>query len=302
MLAPAARVSLPWGAAAVLVWAFGLDAPIARAVYQPDSLFAWFFRQYGALVSGIIGWLALLWVLLPTTERRWPVVTQSALILALTMALGAGLLNQLVIKNMAERPRPRDIVLVESSLAVAEISGKSMPSGHAGIGFALAAPAFILRRKSKPLANAVLGGSLVWGACIGLARMMAGAHFFTDVLIAAAVSLGTAAGVAPWVERLTRITRWPLVLIMVIAAWGFVWFNRFTINLVYDGLQPVHHSNLPCPVILPQTNNPIYVTVTGYGAPVSQVRLDNIDGELTLHPWWGLYRNVECRQTELHTP
>ena len=107
------------------------------------------------------------------------------------------------------------------------------------------------------------------GTVIGVARMVAGAHFLTDVLVAAAISLGTAAFLAPWVERVRHVSRWLLVGVLAVAGAGFVWFNHFTVALVYDGKEPYGYIDLPCHVDLPPAGQPLRVTVRGYGAPVS---------------------------------
>jgi len=59
---------------------------------------------------------------------------------------------------------------------------KSFPCGHCAIGFYVSAPWLVLRRRRPRLALGFLLGGLGWGLTMGAARMMAGGHFFSDVV------------------------------------------------------------------------------------------------------------------------
>jgi membrane-associated PAP2 superfamily phosphatase len=59
---------------------------------------------------------------------------------------------------------------------------KSFPSGHAGMGFYLMAPAFVLYRRHRRWALGFLLLGLTGGGILGLARIVQGQHFPSDVL------------------------------------------------------------------------------------------------------------------------
>ncbi len=112
------------------------------------------------------------------------------------LVIGPGILVNCVLKPCWSRPRPhavksfkacddprdppRDFVPVwERAFGVQD---SSFPSGHAAMGFYLMTPAFVCYRRRPWLA----AGSLLLGLCsgtiIGLARVVAGSHFPSDVL------------------------------------------------------------------------------------------------------------------------
>ncbi len=106
-----------------------------------------------------------------------------------TMALGPGVLVNSVFKQNFDRPRPRDIVEFDGSVAYqppgqagAGDRGRSFPSGHASMGFFLAAPYFFLRQRHRRLAIAALWVGTTAGLAIGVVRIMQGGHFLSDVI------------------------------------------------------------------------------------------------------------------------
>ena len=58
----------------------------------------------------------------------------------------------------------------------------SFPCGHASMGFYLMAPAFFLYRRRPRLAAAFLCLGLIAGFTIGMARIVEGSHFASDVI------------------------------------------------------------------------------------------------------------------------
>jgi membrane-associated PAP2 superfamily phosphatase len=111
------------------------------------------------------------------------------LFLVILLAIGPGIIVNVVFKDYWGRPRPRDIVqfggkkefLQPWQKGVAH-QGRSFPSGHSSAAFYLAAPYFVLRR-SKPRAAAWwLTGGLVFGTLMSIARVAQGGHFLSDTL------------------------------------------------------------------------------------------------------------------------
>ncbi|WP_341988732.1 phosphatase PAP2 family protein [Azorhizobium sp. AG788] len=110
-----------------------------------------------------------------------------ALLLALTMAIGPGLLVNGLLKEKWGRPRP---------VHVEEFGGQkafnpwystqgtcpgncSFVSGEGALGFWLTAPASLV---PGPLGVVALGAAVVFGAAAGGLRIAFGGHFFTDVV------------------------------------------------------------------------------------------------------------------------
>ena len=122
-------------------------------------------------------------------QRRMLIPGRAALFLIATLALGPGVLTNGILKGHSARMRPVDVV---------ELGGKerftpwwdprgtcpencSFVAGEASGGFWTLAPAALAPPQWRPLAYAA---ALVFGAAMGVLRMAAGAHFFTDVVFA----------------------------------------------------------------------------------------------------------------------
>jgi lipid A 4'-phosphatase len=122
-------------------------------------------------------------------QRRMLIPGRAALFLIVTLALGPGVLTNGILKEHSARMRPVDVV---------ELGGKerftpwwdprgtcpencSFVAGEASGGFWTLAPAALAPPQWRPLAYAA---ALVFGTAMGLLRMAAGGHFFTDVVFA----------------------------------------------------------------------------------------------------------------------
>ncbi|NBX86769.1 MAG: phosphatase PAP2 family protein, partial [Proteobacteria bacterium] len=177
---------LAFGGLALGAYVSGFDSLLAvwlgslgRSGFGADV--AWFLRQYGTWLGAILALVCLLVIMIPKIFARWRVVYPTALLVVVVALFGGGLLNQVMIQELADRPRPRESVLLATPVAGAELSGNSMPSGHAAMGFLLMVPFFTLRRREwgryKHAAQGFLMGGVVAGLVVGIGRMLAGAHF-----------------------------------------------------------------------------------------------------------------------------
>lgn len=113
----------------------------------------------------------------------------AALFVVALLALGPGLVVNTVFKDNWGRPRPADIVQFGGLETYRPVwspgeprQGRSFPSGHAAVGFFVMAPYFILRRRAPGWARKALTAGIVYGMLMGLARMIQGGHFLTDVI------------------------------------------------------------------------------------------------------------------------
>lgn len=179
-----------------LIWLVDGDLWLARSVYGQAGVwpegnrFPWnLLYEYAGLPAFLLAGLAggtLLGGLFFTrlADQRRP-----ALFLLLLLALGPGLVVNVLLKDHLGRARPREVQEFGGQYTFTQIwergeTGKnsSFPSGHASVGFYLIAPWFILRRRNRAQASYWLAGGLAYGFLVGTARILQGAHFLLDVL------------------------------------------------------------------------------------------------------------------------
>jgi membrane-associated PAP2 superfamily phosphatase len=188
--------------AAVLFWTTRLDLAAADAFRTPCCSWPiaerqpWSFVYKYGVFAGVLLAAAALVVLTVSywSPRRWFPLRRPALYLVLVVALGPGLMVNLVLKDHFGRPRPRDVVELggrEPFLPVGvpgtDRQAKSFPCGHCSMGFYLGVPYLVLRRRRRRAAWAFMGLGLAAGAALGLARMAAGGHFLSDVIASGGV-------------------------------------------------------------------------------------------------------------------
>ncbi|MFA7061794.1 MAG: phosphatase PAP2 family protein [Pedobacter sp.] len=139
-----------------------------------------------AVLLAVAGLLAAAISLRLPAWRHW--IRQGAF-LVLLLALGPGLMVNVIFKDHWGRPRPRDIVQFGGKQEFLQpwqmgINGKgrSFPSGHGSAAFYMTAPYFIYRRSRKRLAYTWLAGGLFFGILMSIARIAQGGHFLSDNL------------------------------------------------------------------------------------------------------------------------
>lgn len=150
----------------------------------------WKFIYDYANVPAFFMVFAALCVLVATFFRQfWRRYRKIALFMVLLLVLGPGLVVNTILKDHWGRARPHEIVNFGGDQmyqpfwkkGVAARNG-SFPCGHASVGFYLFAPFFFLRKTSSRWALFFLAAGIVAGGVVGLARMIQGGHFITDVL------------------------------------------------------------------------------------------------------------------------
>jgi membrane-associated PAP2 superfamily phosphatase len=114
---------------------------------------------------------------------------RAGVFLVLLLALGPGLVVNVVFKDHWGRPRPREIVqfggqrqFLQPWQKGEDGKGRSFPSGHSSAAFYMIAPYFIYRRNNKRLARMWLFGGLAFGLLMSIARITQGGHFLSDNL------------------------------------------------------------------------------------------------------------------------
>jgi membrane-associated PAP2 superfamily phosphatase len=298
-----------FGGLALLGYLSGLEAWLAHAVYQPDisqfwGSLAWWLRQWGAAVPGYIAVAALLALFWPKLWQSRPWLYQACAVLAFTSLLGAGLVNQVIVQELADRHRPRETLLIGQAPQnlPAELSGNSMPSGHAGIAFCLAAPFFVWRRTRPNLAKMVLVAGLGVGAVVGAGRMVLGAHYLSDILVAAAIALSFAAIFTPLLVKVRRVPYRLLLGGFALAGAAVVLGNHFKLTLTAQLPQPLPRLELPCaaaavPAPAGTPAGLLTLQLAGYGAPVSGLKLATTSTTVRLARGLGVFHSLSCTGT-----
>jgi len=175
-----------------------------------DSGF-WKFLYYAAPYASVILTLVALVAWIAGVGRpklsRWRKLSAYWI---LSMGIGPGLITNLILKDHWVRPRPRMLEdfggdFVFERLLHMDLSsyGKSFPCGHATIGFVFFSLGVLLWRSGKTWGKRTGYFALIFGLLIGVARMLQGGHFASDVIWAAAVCLLTAEGL----HRLFKLDR-----------------------------------------------------------------------------------------------
>ncbi len=187
--------------ATLLIYLTDGDRFLAGIIYEPDGIwpgidrFPWNILYDWAPAPGIVlAVLALLVCIGGFFSRSLKKQRRPAIFLLLVLAIGPGLIVNVLLKDNLGRARPREIIEYGGSHQYTEIwqkgttgSNSSFPSGHASIAFYTMAPWFILRDTNKKAAAAFLIFGVGFGAAIGLARMLQGGHFLNDVLWAGGI-------------------------------------------------------------------------------------------------------------------
>ncbi|WP_295385687.1 phosphatase PAP2 family protein [uncultured Thiodictyon sp.] len=189
-------------------WLSDLDLRAAASFYHPAAPDPWwesgkglwvFFYQASPLLSGLILLGSLLAIGAGMVWPYWRRRRWSAIFVLAATLLGPGLVINGVFKDYWGRPRPHQTLDLGGTHAYVpplartpEFQGKSFPSGHSSVGFALGAFALIWQRRRPRLALATLIVSAVLGTLLGLGRMTAGDHFLSDVIWSAVMTYAMA--------------------------------------------------------------------------------------------------------------
>jgi lipid A 4'-phosphatase len=185
-------------AAALLFYAFPeLDIRFSMLFYDPvsgfylaDAPFCRWIYESVEIVS--IAWVVLAVLILAAFWiRKRNVLGLSAkhlLFLLAALAIGPGLMVNLVLKDNWGRARPYDVIQFGGASAFTPafvISGEchhncAFVSGHAAMGFYFIAFGFLCRGRRSLFF--LLAG--IYGTVVGLVRILQGGHFLSDIVFA----------------------------------------------------------------------------------------------------------------------
>jgi lipid A 4'-phosphatase len=185
-------------AAALLFYAFPeLDIRFSMLFYDPvsgfylaDAPFCRWIYESVEIVSIAWGALAVL-ILAASWIRKKNMLKLSArhlIYLLAALAIGPGLIVNLLLKDNWGRARPCDVIQFGGASAFTPafvISGEchhncSFVSGHAAIGFYFVSFGFLFRKRRSLVA--LLAG--IYGTAVGLVRILQGGHFLSDIVFA----------------------------------------------------------------------------------------------------------------------
>lgn len=122
-----------------------------------------------SLGDGGILWIAATIILLiPKKTRKVGIMSAVAL-------LGSLIINNNIIKNIVQRPRPF-VTFTDLQIIISTPSEFSFPSGHTSSSFAAAAVFYRHLPKKLGLPSVILAG------LIGFSRLYVGVHYPTDVI------------------------------------------------------------------------------------------------------------------------
>lgn len=118
----------------------------------------------------------------------------SSLYICLTLIVGGGLVSHALFKQFWQRPRPKQTTLFGAKYPYCPVwksyQGKkdrhlrSLPSGHASMGFYFFSLYFLGRRlRKKYLALFGMGAACLMGVLLSYARFAQGGHFFSDSVL-----------------------------------------------------------------------------------------------------------------------
>lgn len=299
--------------AALAFWASGVGNQAAIHFYNPHNRTAWLIREWSNLLPLALSFGFLFLLLFPALTNTRPYLRRTAAVWVLTALLGVGLINQVMIKQSVQRPRPRESVLVTADLARHErhgnyittrptvaLKGNSMPSGHTGTAFLLLVPFFTLRRKYPKTAKTILLTGLAYGTTVAWARMTLGAHFLSDILVSLAINVAAAALFARLIQPETRISPLYPAALLLIAGSVILTTKKIDATLNWAGTwQQLPTFDLPCPVNnLPATypaTGKLTVHLKGKGLPETWVYLTHTPTTNTFNiTHYGFQHHLTC--------
>ncbi|WAR42958.1 phosphatase PAP2 family protein [Methylomonas rapida] len=178
----------------LLFWLTDLDSQLAALFYHPGhSLAEWPYQywppfkllyDYAFPFTVIGGLTALVIYIVGHFHARTRKFRRRALYILLVIALGPGVLVNLVVKDHWGRPRPLHTQTFGGQYAyvppvkVGHTPDKSFVCGHCSVGYAFFA-LYFLSQNHKTF-YLILTLALAW--IMGFTRMTSGSHFLSDIL------------------------------------------------------------------------------------------------------------------------
>jgi membrane-associated PAP2 superfamily phosphatase len=148
----------------------------------------WLLYKIGTLPGLLLTLAALLGFYLSLVKANFRPYRRQTLVVFLTTVIAGGILVNAILKPYWGRPRPRQTVEFGGERNYLHPyqrgipgQGESFPCGHCTMGFIFVS-LIVFYRHSKGLAVAGTVFGLGYGGLVGMARVVQGAHFVTDVV------------------------------------------------------------------------------------------------------------------------
>ncbi len=164
--------------------------PECNRAWPAGNVFPWNFLYNSAPFPAVtlVG-SAFVVLLLGFFAPKYAAWRRKAIFILLFFIFSPGLLINIVLKDQLGRPRPRQVIEFGGTHQFTQCwqpgtGGKnsSFPSGHAAIAFFSMAPWFILRKEKQYFATIFLRAGLIFGSLVGVARVLQGGHFTSDII------------------------------------------------------------------------------------------------------------------------
>jgi membrane-associated PAP2 superfamily phosphatase len=191
------------------------DIEVSRLFFNPDGGY-WplanhpvveFLYLAGSVIGVVILLLSLVYILASLVIPRLRSGRGLAIFLLALYLFGPGVLVNAVFKEHWGRPRPtqvQDFGGTEAFVPLGQYNphgiGKSFPSGHSSVGFALVGLWVWWYKRRPRLAWASLAFGVLSGTAVGFARIVEGAHFLSDVIWSSLICLFTALVLYHWLR------------------------------------------------------------------------------------------------------
>lgn len=212
------KVSLPVWLITPLFWIFPWDMQVASYWYDQGwpagKAPIWQLFYHGVPVISALTLVGSLLLLIGSLwQQRLRPMRKVTSVLLLTILLGPGLMVNGIFKDHWGRPRPRQVELFGGErqylppfMPAFGERGKSLPCGHCSVPFVFYSFALLSNTPVGKLGWAIT--ATVMGLGTGGARMAAGGHFFSDVLLSAWFSFFAAWLSVRWVSLPAAEKRW----------------------------------------------------------------------------------------------
>lgn len=161
--------------------------------FSTHPYFSFLFKS-GEMFGFFFGAVVLFFYLLSWVSKKHRRFREGALLIGLTLLIGAGIITNSLLKEYWGRPRPKQIVEFGGKLDYRPFwkpnfeaerePQKSFPSGHVAMGFFYLSLIVVGRHyKNRMLIYSGALLTLFWGVGLMIARVAQGGHFVSDVLI-----------------------------------------------------------------------------------------------------------------------